>query len=300
VVVTYIAFDIYMTVTGNLHYEQFTSSALVLFTVYQAVQLVALIVRRGLLTFVLRFVLPFALGPAMVVAVLIVIIIALYPDIYLSATIYGGGSNTLSEVHTGDWLLHNLPMVAFLAELFCGLGSEIRDAYRGAWLAWGAGKRSLHAVLFLVAGLLPFVLYGCFQDPRERYSITMPAWAMWIIIVVIVFAVMMFMLAGFTLDSRYKLTADEYERRSGGTRPLLGGQSDVEQAALKLPVSGRADQLDTFVAQQGALVTAAGSDGRASVDPVAVSSWREAAAAARWTGGTATTFGRGLVEPADL
>ena len=91
-------------------------------TVLQSIGLVALFV-PSVARFYYRFVFPLLFQSVTLVSLLITLMVALNDDIYVRDTVFGAGTLTIAAVHTGDYILHQWPLVEMFITL-CAIQSR--------------------------------------------------------------------------------------------------------------------------------------------------------------------------------
>ena len=199
-----VTFVIMLGVSHTLNVEHYTYWSLFGFTAFTLALALALLVRRGLLTFVLLWLLPPINGTVRLVAFGIVVIISLDAEAYIAGSVCEGGKTTIERLHTGDWLLHVLPSVIVDSVLVSGLLSEVRDVYRGRMSQWGRVRRALYAAYVELSPLPTLALYDLIFNAREVYSIEMSRTSLWLLALAFIIVVQLFFLMSFTLDKRHK------------------------------------------------------------------------------------------------
>lgn len=140
-------------------------------TVLQTVGLVALFV-PGVARFYYRFVFPVLFQSAALVSLLITIIVALNDQIYIRDTIFGVGTLTIAMIHTGDWVLHQWPLIEMFITL-CAIQSDSRVCVRRFWLSLGPCARVAYTLYLLWGVMLPVGLYAMVEDWNAKYPTPM-------------------------------------------------------------------------------------------------------------------------------
>ena len=229
-----LALELYLLISGHSNVEHFTYWSTFMFTVVTTLLFPALVVRRGMLTFVLLWLLPIVMGVSLFVAIAIVVIIQQNAEAFIMGTVCDGGTTSMSTVHTGDFALHQLLPLQVFVWLSCGLLDEARDVLRGRFAEWSLPLRVLYSCYFLLSPLVPLVIWGSIYDARQIYYISWPTWLLWFLSVLLMLFIQLNFLWFFTLDARRKLTVDD-------VAALRGGRGDGRQRAeteMLVPAGG--------------------------------------------------------------
>jgi len=214
----YIGFDLYLAIAGIMHFTHYTYSALLMFSVYVWSFTLSLLIKRSTLTLVVMLGFPLINGTTFFVTIAIVIIIA------MNADVLNDGSHTDEEVHTADFLLHPLQTLNWVVLLACGMLNEVRCIVRGRWLEWGWAKRGLYTIYFFLIPLLPLLIYGAIEDPKERYSISLPLWLIWLLSIVLMEIIQLVGFLAVLIDDRERLSSDKFslpQHKTEGTPSIL-------------------------------------------------------------------------------
>jgi len=133
--------------------------------------------------------LPILWGTTMFVAIAIVVIIQLNDGVFLRTTIYNDGTRSVATIHTGDWLLHQLPLIELLLVLFVSRTAMLhcfhvfwRDLARPLY-------RTLYTIYFVVASLLVLSLYMSNINFSLNYPTSVSQGTVWALTVFLALAV---------------------------------------------------------------------------------------------------------------
>ena len=112
----------------------------------------------SLMQFVYSFLFIPMLGIVAFVAFAIIVIVGFNDWVMVRTTFLGGGDRTLGQVHTGDFIMHSMPLVGMLTytlvhNLFIGL------AFDGFWRSLRRGQKVLYLIYLYLAPLLVLWLY---------------------------------------------------------------------------------------------------------------------------------------------
>ena len=187
-------------VTGHFDGSMFTYWQYLGITPFYAILAIALWCERGLLTFVVLFLLPLFLGSTLLVAVAIVIIIQQNSAVFSAG---GGADVALSLIHTGDWVLHQLPLVEILMLIGFGLLFYIRQiiATEMSQMRTGEGRAG-YVLYFVFVPLLPFAIYCSIFDPNDHYPTGIPIYLLWLGLIAVNIAWMAGWLCVFTSSAQ--------------------------------------------------------------------------------------------------
>lgn len=241
----WVTFVIVLAVNGTLNVGHFTYWSLVLYTLVDVALALALYVRRGMLTFVVLWLLPVVQGTTWLVSVGIVVILSLDATAFVNGSVCDGttGQTTMERLHTGDWLLHVLPVVGTSIKMHCGLQFEARDIYRGRMSQWSVAQTWLYRTFFEVSPL-PFIgLYGALYNVREVYSVAPPMYLVWLGVIGFVLGVQLVYLLAFTLNKRHKQRLEPAEWWAAAVQAAHAALVDAQR------------QQQTFTADTGTAVS---------------------------------------------
>ena len=118
---------------------------------------------KDLRDFILLFILPIYLGLTIFVYIAIVVIIENNDWVWIRDTLFGGGSLTVGQVHTGDWIFHYLPPVFILIFV---LVNFTRIAVAN-WRLWDSANNLWRFVYSTCVLFTPAIMLGL-------YMLTMP------------------------------------------------------------------------------------------------------------------------------
>ena len=234
----YAGFDLYLAIAGIMHFTHYTYSALLMFSVFIWALTLSLLVKRGSLTLVLLLGFPLINGTTFFVTIAIVIIIA------LNADVLNGGDHAPEQVHTADFLLHPMQTLTLVTLLYIGLLNDVRSIVRGRWLEWRWPMRGLYTAYFFLIPLLPLMIYGAVEDPRERYSIALPTWLIWLLAIALMLAVQAVSFLAVLVDDRSRLSMDKLHAADGVSGAAVEVRREQQQPlVVRVPSAGLGEEL---------------------------------------------------------
>jgi hypothetical protein len=190
-------------VTGHFDGTMFTYWQYLGITPFYAILAAALWIERGLLTFTMMFLLPLFLGSTMLVAVAIVLIIQQNSAIFTSG---GGPDVALSLIHTGDWILHQLPLVEIQFLLGGGLHMYARLIIAAGMSQMQTGEgRAAYVLYFVMVPLIPFAVYCSIFDAEQHYPTGIPIYWLWFGLVAFNIIWMAYWLCAFTSSAQVQI-----------------------------------------------------------------------------------------------
>lgn len=126
---------------------------------------------------------PLVSASAFLVAVLIVLIVDDNGWMFISGTTYGVGDSSVGRVHTGDELIHPLPLLLLVGALPSGYLAYARPIISHYMLReLRCCSRLLYLLYWFGAALLTLLPYIALNDPMRRYPTDHPL-GLWIILV---------------------------------------------------------------------------------------------------------------------
>ena len=118
---------------------------------------------------------PIALGSTALVVIIILIVVAIDDRVYVSGTAADPDTITtpewtFSQIRTGDWIIHGLPLLEVLVVMLF----DFQLYFRALIYHWERSdnwwRRWWYWLWFYVAPLLPLLIYTIIFDPREKYT----------------------------------------------------------------------------------------------------------------------------------
>jgi hypothetical protein len=123
------------------------------------------------LAFALLMLFPLVFNASFFVGVAIVVIVQLNDWIFMHTTVFYGGPRLVGAVHTGDWLLHQLPVVEVLV-LMLIYSSDMNACYNRLKAAFftkvGA---AVYYIYVVTSGALVVGLYFATEDFQRNYPV---------------------------------------------------------------------------------------------------------------------------------
>lgn len=123
------------------------------------------------LGFALMMLLPIVFNATIFVGIAIVVIVQLNDWIFMHTTVYYGGPRLVGAVHTGDWILHQLPNIEVLVLLLL-YNSDINACYTTLKTAFftkvGAGVYYAYVV---TSGAFVLGMYFATEDFQRNYPV---------------------------------------------------------------------------------------------------------------------------------
>jgi hypothetical protein len=194
-----VALTIYLAVIGRYHLSMYTYWSQTMLVAFYVLLELSLFIERGLLTFTTLFAFPILLGSTFIVAVSIIIIIQQNSTIFFVADSSAWTQDALSLLHTGDWILHSLPLVEILFILALGwamyaraiIASELASIRKSEW-------KAIYVLYWILAPLVPLLIYSCIFDIATVYPTGIPTYVLWLCLVGIDILWMALMFGAFT------------------------------------------------------------------------------------------------------
>lgn len=180
----HIAVLIFSISAGRFHVDMFTYWNYVIVTFAWLWLFLALWMERWWLTLFALLMFPLVLGTTWVVNVTIVMVIQINSAVFSDAicqNVTGDADTAVSLIHTGDWILHDLPFMMGLILLGAGLnmymravlGPELNGLYNANW-------RWAYQAYFVLVPLVPLGLYSLIFDISVHYPTGMETWVLWL------------------------------------------------------------------------------------------------------------------------
>lgn len=195
---------LFFLVNGNVHLSMFTWWNQTFFTLYMVTLTLALFVEGWLLTVTILFVMPMQTALSKVINVAITILLNENPDILMSGSVYEGGTMTMNNLLTGNWILHVQPPTIHDLLFFGGLWLVARTIVGSAWRGFETNTdRVLYALGFVHAPMAAFGLYALIVGGISRhYPTHVNDVLLWMLLYAFVVALQSFSLASLVLTDR--------------------------------------------------------------------------------------------------
>lgn len=175
-----------LLVSGSFDPTYFTYITFGGVTALLTVGVVGLWVPR-VMTFYARWVMPLLFQQTLLVALLIVLIVHLNGDIFASHAIPYGGTYSMSELHTGDWVVHQYPAIDMLLVLLA-THHVVRHSVRTLWRELASSSssswaRALYALYVVLGVMVPLAIYALVVPWQDKYPTPLNNVLGWLIIV---------------------------------------------------------------------------------------------------------------------
>ena len=118
---------------------------------------------------------PITLGSTALVVIIILIVVAIDDRVYVSGTVADPAATinpdwTFSEIRTGDWIIHGLPLLEVLVVMLF----DFQLYFRALIYHWERSdnwwRRWWYWLWFYLSPLLPLLIYIAIFDPRKKYT----------------------------------------------------------------------------------------------------------------------------------
>jgi hypothetical protein len=144
--------------------------------------------------------LPLLWGTTVFVALAIIVIVQLNDGVFLRTTIDNEGTNSVSVIHTGDWVLHQLPFVEILV-LVLLLSPTAITIFHNLWRQLSTGGKVAYTAYFHLAALMLLSFYMINVDYSVNYPTDLNKGAIWGITIVLALVIEL-LLFGFLYISK--------------------------------------------------------------------------------------------------
>lgn len=151
--------------------NMYTYWSFTILTAFYALLLVSIVVERLFFTLTVLFALPVVLGNVVFVAIAIIIIIANNAEAYRKGSVCANppGDMSLESLHTGDWIVHGLPVFGVMVVLLCGLEFFSQNIIAKQLKAWNAALQWLYWLFWMLGPLALITLYQLIFDVNKLY-----------------------------------------------------------------------------------------------------------------------------------
>lgn len=157
------------------------------------------------------FALPLFYGTTIYVAVAIVVIINLNDFVLMRGSVHNGGALTDGDLHTGDFLLHQLPLVEVLFVILVNF-SWLKAAIRSEYALWSKANRVLYILYFLTISSFSISFYMSIYPFDENYPTPLATWELTLLSIAVAIGTEALLLLAL-------LTGD-WDRRKEETTPI--------------------------------------------------------------------------------
>lgn len=118
--------------------------------------------------FYVLFVLPLIYGTTIFVFLAIVVIVQMNDGVFLKTTVYNAGTRAVGAVHTGDWLIHYLPLVEIFVILLL-LNRTAKPIFQRFYSALSTRGKVLYTSYFLLCSAFVLLLYMLSINFQKNY-----------------------------------------------------------------------------------------------------------------------------------
>lgn len=157
---------------GLFHLNKFTYWNYTISWFFDMTLLLGLFTEGPFLYYLLLILYPILYGSNFLVFSLIIVIIQLDGWILIEETVFGLGNSTIGDLHTGDYLVHVLPLLEIYWIVFSGLHFYVNQA-----LSTHQQNSKNHALYVLYWLFCPLLLIGAFSlffDGPTEYPTGLP------------------------------------------------------------------------------------------------------------------------------
>lgn len=119
---------------------------------------------------------PLLWGNTFFIAIAITIIIEFNQDVYLKTTFFNGGTNTISIIHSFDWILHQLPFFFVVIILWANF-IRYRKYFLEFWIALDSVHQVIYSLYFLTCAAVWQLLYMTSFPFAVNYPVPLPTWS---------------------------------------------------------------------------------------------------------------------------
>lgn len=167
---------------GLFHVNKYTYWNYTISWFFDMILLLGLVIEGPFLYYFLLIFYPILYGSNFLVFSMIIIIIQLDGWILIEETVFGVGSLTVGDLHTGDYLVHVLPLLEIYWIVFAGLHFYVNQAL----LTHEQNSRNhkLYIVYWLLCPLLLMLAFSLFFDAPSEYPTGLPRVVCILIVVV--------------------------------------------------------------------------------------------------------------------
>jgi hypothetical protein len=135
-----------------------------------------------LFEFVSLFLVPVYFNTTTFVFIAIVVIVALNDTVFTRASVLGGTNRTIGETHTGDWIVHYLPMVALLAVLL-SIQTYYLEFVQNYWKYATRNARIFYVFYLFLTPLAILLIYMLTMPFDQNYPTTLATWELLFLVI---------------------------------------------------------------------------------------------------------------------
>jgi len=126
------------------------------------------------------FVVPVIYGTTIFVAFAIVVIIQLNDSLFIKTTLYNGGTRSIGMVHTGDFLLHYMPLIEILLVLF-SISNSLTVTFAEIYNSTEKWSRVAYIAYFLLCPVYILFFYMSNINFMTNYPTMINPYLIWLI-----------------------------------------------------------------------------------------------------------------------
>lgn len=169
-----LALTIFMLVKGQFHIDYYTYWNWTVTTTWLLTIALTFPIGGWLATLAAKYLTPMAIGMASLTITIILIVIAIDDRIYITGTAADPSTTvpiwTFSQIRTGDWIVHGLPILELLiVHMF-----DFQQYFRSIVYHWERSdrwtRRWWYWLWVYVSPMLSIALYSIIFDPRKKYT----------------------------------------------------------------------------------------------------------------------------------
>jgi len=132
--------------------------------------------------FVSLYIMPVYLNITAFVFIAIVVIVALNDNVFIRATVLGGTNRTIGETHTGDWIVHYLPLVMLILVLL-SIQAYYLEFVETFWKYAGRNLKIFYIFYVFLTPLSILLVYMLTMPFDKNYPTTLATWELFLLVI---------------------------------------------------------------------------------------------------------------------
>lgn len=146
--------------------------------------------------FFVLFVIPLIYGTTSFVFLAIVVIVQMNDQVFLKTTVYNAGTRAVGAIHTGDWLIHYLPLIEIFVVLLL-LNATAKPIFQRFYSELSTRGKVLYTGYFFFCAAFVLLLYMLSIDFQTNYPTGLPTGAVLAVTAVVCLVVELFLYAWY-------------------------------------------------------------------------------------------------------
>jgi hypothetical protein len=201
---------LYLIKNGMFHVNMYTYWNYTLLWIFDILYFIGVLIEGKFLKYITLYIYPIIHGSNFLVFSIIIIVIELNDSIFIKGTIYAGGNIKIGDIHTGDYIVHVLPLIETLLIMLFGLLFYVRAIlYHFKLHVNYKYYQYIYLLYWILSPLIPITIYSFIFNPFIQYPTSLHKFTEIIILLILCMSYMIFTYIYLITSTRFKINLNE-------------------------------------------------------------------------------------------